>query len=729
MSGPEVTAFDTENVINLGRGVYLNGAASPFDVGLAFGAPGIGKDKTQNLSFLLTNSDYDLTLEDIAQVRVGAQVTSTASDSQSKFVVTAPAAPDAKNDTYSIFEDGQANLSSPSQTPAGIIFPVLTNDTDADNDTLTITDIISPSHGTVTIIDGPDADLLPGDALLYTPVSDYSGDDSFEYVISDNNGGKDFASVDVSIAAVADVPTLQLQASAVSGKPNQIRIYATASSTDRDESEYIDSLKFGPLPAGVSLAMENDNGFFNASTGIYNPETVLGTLEQDFILTLPLGQDQNFDLGFTAFAKENDAAGDEQWSEVFQLPIGFESQSVTQDIEYTALQNLWGLADEQSFDLTIPFYLVGKDLPSELGILPTLNEGFSSSILDGVVKFAGNFFLEAGLTFDFSLKGGTIDAESKYSLGLTTNYNETTDTLLVSSNKSLISSRFDTVFPSFNFGLDFFYDLDADLKVTLDGGDILGSETLTIFDEDVSGSETVLPEITVSDSLNLAVFAFPEPLKITIPGSPSVPNPLAGPFFVRVDWPDIDISAASSNNVAVGAGESEIILGLQLDVDKFLFPPLGLGFEVSKLGFGVEASLVDFDVEGGLSLNQEHTLTLQDSITGHLVLEDGSSFAYTIGEDMIIENLLGYDTNNDGEVAIQFKGRPLASFENDTDLGLTFLYDLEALTARASGPLGIGSASTTAFAQNGSVTPVDFDIFTNDFPLGFGEATSQSILV
>lgn len=47
-----------------------------------------------------------------------------------------------------------------------------------------------------------------GKTVLYTPFEDYSGTDSFVYCITDNNGGTDFATVNVSIEAVADIPDL-----------------------------------------------------------------------------------------------------------------------------------------------------------------------------------------------------------------------------------------------------------------------------------------------------------------------------------------------------------------------------------------------------------------------------------------------------------------------------------------------------------------------------------------
>jgi uncharacterized repeat protein (TIGR02543 family) len=69
---------------------------------------------------------------------------------------------------------------------------VLTNDYDPDGDTLIITDVSTPSHGTASI--GPGATYC-----LYTPTPFYNGSDSFTYTISDGNGGTDTATVSMTV--------------------------------------------------------------------------------------------------------------------------------------------------------------------------------------------------------------------------------------------------------------------------------------------------------------------------------------------------------------------------------------------------------------------------------------------------------------------------------------------------------------------------------------------------
>jgi hypothetical protein len=70
----------------------------------------------------------------------------------------------------------------------------------------------------------------------------------------------------------------------------------------------------GGLPPGVSITPLD-----------VNPGTELDQIVQDFEITLPLGQDTDFDLNITAFSKEV-SSGDEE-SKTIVVPIELESNS------------------------------------------------------------------------------------------------------------------------------------------------------------------------------------------------------------------------------------------------------------------------------------------------------------------------------------------------------------------------------------------------------------------
>ena len=79
-------------------------------------------------------------------------------------------------------------------TPAGVpgTVDVLANDSDPDNDPLTVTTLApTATHGTVS--------CTAAGICTYTPVAGYSGPDAFDYDISDGNGGSDTGTVTVTV--------------------------------------------------------------------------------------------------------------------------------------------------------------------------------------------------------------------------------------------------------------------------------------------------------------------------------------------------------------------------------------------------------------------------------------------------------------------------------------------------------------------------------------------------
>ncbi len=75
---------------------------------------------------------------------------------------------------------------------------VLTNDTDADSDTLTVTGKTNGAHGTVS--------CTAVGVCTYTPAANYNGPDSFTYTVSDGHGGTATGTVTVTVTPVNDAP-------------------------------------------------------------------------------------------------------------------------------------------------------------------------------------------------------------------------------------------------------------------------------------------------------------------------------------------------------------------------------------------------------------------------------------------------------------------------------------------------------------------------------------------
>ena len=99
-------------------------------------------------------------------------------------------APVAVADSYVVNEDTQLSVSA-----AGVI----TNDTDADGDSLTATLNTDVSNGTLS--------LSSDGSFTYTGDSNFNGVDTFKYYVSDGTDTSDLATVTITVTAVNDAPT------------------------------------------------------------------------------------------------------------------------------------------------------------------------------------------------------------------------------------------------------------------------------------------------------------------------------------------------------------------------------------------------------------------------------------------------------------------------------------------------------------------------------------------
>jgi VCBS repeat-containing protein len=91
------------------------------------------------------------------------------------------------------------NATAQEDTPI-VMIDVLKNDTDLDNDRLIVVKASQGRNGSVTI--------NSDNTLTYAPDRNFSGNDKFTYTLSDGKDGTDTATVNVTIYAVNDAPTI-----------------------------------------------------------------------------------------------------------------------------------------------------------------------------------------------------------------------------------------------------------------------------------------------------------------------------------------------------------------------------------------------------------------------------------------------------------------------------------------------------------------------------------------
>jgi len=93
--------------------------------------------------------------------------------------------PVAQNDTVTVLQN------------TATVLTTLSNDTDPEGDTISITAVSTPAHGTATLTAG---------TLTYMPTAAYIGPDSFTYTITDGHGNAATGTVNITVSASLGVP-------------------------------------------------------------------------------------------------------------------------------------------------------------------------------------------------------------------------------------------------------------------------------------------------------------------------------------------------------------------------------------------------------------------------------------------------------------------------------------------------------------------------------------------
>lgn len=140
--------------------------------------------------------------------------------------------PDAVDDTATVDEDSVANA-----------IDVLANDETHPRRTTTIVSVTQGSHGSVAISSG-------GDLVLYSPVADYFGGDSFTYTIFDGKFA-DTATVSVTVNGVND-PPVAVNDVAETSRETSVSIDVLANdSIGPDVGETFEVIAAGPAQGGT----------------------------------------------------------------------------------------------------------------------------------------------------------------------------------------------------------------------------------------------------------------------------------------------------------------------------------------------------------------------------------------------------------------------------------------------------------------------------------------------
>ena len=258
-------------------------------------------------------------------------------------VVGAPAdntAPEANNDTSVGDEDSV------------ITIDVLANDTDAEGDSLSIVSAtVSEEQGSVAIVDGK---------LEFTPASDFSGEVTIDYTISDGELTSE-ASVAVTVQGVADTPTLEvvlseavsagtitLEQDSISNLGSQGDNYIDSSNVAVDSASRV--FDFGDEYAGQEVTISFDSYIYGGwEDGVRNSSNSYSETADTYTISINGEQQDQFTY------EQNTGTSSHSQSNSYTVTLDEEGKAtVTFDVASTAssevvnISNIQASVDSQS---------------------------------------------------------------------------------------------------------------------------------------------------------------------------------------------------------------------------------------------------------------------------------------------------------------------------------------------------------------------------------------------
>ncbi|MEQ6250323.1 Ig-like domain-containing protein [Sulfitobacter sp. HNIBRBA3233] len=310
--GSDVTdwQFDANAVDNFGNGANLHGEITSrnrdFDAGVEIGTQGIATDDIQSTTWTVLGdtSIGSLSLDDIGNQRIGVRVTSVGEpggnrDGSLKIEGRIPLAPDGKDDLFSEEEDTCIAGNVLADNGLGA-------DTDGDGDPLTVTEVIV--DGTAYALDTP---IDTGNGILtvgangdftFVPATSWTGTQTFDYTVTDGNGGFDCPTVTINVNEVAGITVdledgLAIDTDALTLSAADGAIVEVTRGPDNtltfDLNVFVPDL---PEKADIVLAQDLSGSFNDDISTLKN-----GNFMQDLAFALTAGGIDDLALGITSY--------------------------------------------------------------------------------------------------------------------------------------------------------------------------------------------------------------------------------------------------------------------------------------------------------------------------------------------------------------------------------------------------------------------------------------------
>lgn len=336
-----------------------------------------------------------------------------------------------------------------------------------------------------------------------------------------------------------------------------------------------------------------------------------------------------------------------------------------------------------------------------------------SSISTPSIGTSGFLDAKVGLQPYFELTTGDVDATVPVDVVFTAPYQvEEGETFTIGSAYSVDGAEFTTASPNVSFGLDFVFDIAADLNFDIGSSTFGSGYSFGIFDfdtADISGFEGELGE----PGFNIFNFDAEDDLEFEV-GLPFGSTLSANFPVINTDSND---EPNPSSEELTSSGEDDIAV-LDVDVDALVsalpyVPPLGdsgseglsidiAGASVNLISFDWAWDIVAVNLINTLKVVQDFTMTI-DELPLLATFEDGSVISgLKVGDDLTVSapDELVFDPEVDGDadglLDFEIDVDMDAIFENLTTLG--FDMDLFVGLLRLTGGISSDFFSDTTFS-------------------------------
>ena len=162
---------------------------------------------------------------------------------------------------------GVGDVFTVTEDAAAMLLNVLANDTDVDEDNLSITAVTAPNNGGTAVISGTQ--------ISYRPAADFSGEETFNYSVSDGLRTVSQVGVTVTVTAVNDPPVAADDIKTVpEDTTDPVSISVLANDTDADPTDTLTIVAITEPDNGGSASVSGDEILYTPAPNFDGTETI-----------------------------------------------------------------------------------------------------------------------------------------------------------------------------------------------------------------------------------------------------------------------------------------------------------------------------------------------------------------------------------------------------------------------------------------------------------------------